>query len=276
MRNVPLTLLACVLLAPGGARAQNAPAKPPAKKAAAKAAPAPKAKPLAVTVKEVKGTAHRMVPGKKPQWVPLKVGDKLDELTVVRTGFRSRVVLQFADNSVVTIRRATKMGIAQFRKEGKVTKTKLGLKYGSVRADVEKARGPNDFTVKTPVATLAVTGSEGTAGYSGDIGFKSNCGSGGFTIFKGFQVINLAGTEGTNNQLAKSMHILQNRFAPRLGDVFGGLSKTEAASMFNHGGGRGAIGFIGGGLGIRKVITPPPPTLRQTVIVPGLDIEIGG
>ncbi len=66
---------------------------------------------VTVTVKEVSGTAHRLLTGKDPQWAPLKVGDKLDEMTIIRTGFRTKVVLTFADNSEVVIERATKMGI---------------------------------------------------------------------------------------------------------------------------------------------------------------------
>ncbi len=65
-----------------------------------KAKPAPKVKPMVVTVKEVSGTAHRLLAGKDKKWAPLKVGDKIDEMTIIRTGFRTKVVLTFADGTL--------------------------------------------------------------------------------------------------------------------------------------------------------------------------------
>ncbi|MHC4716702.1 MAG: FecR family protein, partial [Planctomycetota bacterium] len=95
----------------------------------------PAGTPLTAVVKELTGTAQRMTPaaraGARPRWVALKVGDRLNEGNVIRTGFRTRVVLAFADNSVIVVDSATKIGIGQFRKVGKVTATRLGLKYGS-------------------------------------------------------------------------------------------------------------------------------------------------
>jgi len=119
------------------------------------------AEPLQATVKEVSGVAQYLRAGKDQKWQPLKPGQKLDELTVIRTGFSTRVVLVFADEAEATIQRATKMGVGQLRKVGEVTRTKVGLKYGSVRVNVAKARGPSDFTVATPVATLERAGAIG-------------------------------------------------------------------------------------------------------------------
>ena len=141
---------------------------------------------------------------------------------------------------------------------------------------VAKAKGPNDFTVVSPVATLAITGSGGEVGFSGDVGFKTNCTSGSFKVFKGFQVRSLGGGEGTNNQMTMATKIAVAQFTTQLGDVYGGMTKSETLSMMTQNGGRGAIGFVGGGVGIIRVLKPPaPPDTQTTISVPALDIGIG-
>lgn len=263
---------ALVLLA-GGARGQEgpAPAKSPAK---ATTQPAPKA--LQVTVKEATGAAQYLRAGKGQKWQPLKVGDKLDELTVIRTGFGSKVVLAFADNSTVTINRATKMGIGQFRRVGNVTKTRVGLKYGSMRMNVSKARGPNDFAVSTPVATLAVSGSISDTGYS-DFGQCMAVHEGNWAMNMGPEKRNYKKGEHGNNS-KPSISTAKTRRAVRLGSFFG-MGKAEGLSLILHGGGRGAIGLTGAGEGARTVIRPPKSIILilrpVNIIVPGLDIDIG-
>lgn len=245
---------------PAGAPAQATTGpKPP------EAPPDDQAQPLTVTVKAVSGTAHKLLAGPPPKWEPLKVGEKLDETTVIRTGLRSKVVLAFADNSTVTVNRATKMGIAEFRKQGKVTKTKLGLKYGSMRATVEKARGPNDFTVATPVATTAVTGTGLATGFTGDIGMRTNCNRGGLRVSQGFKVRNLLPGQTTNHLMTRPLSLMRQSFMAMLGDAFGGTTPIERRSLTNLGGGRGIIGFVGSGEGTRNIIKPPPVCLRSNI-----------
>ncbi len=234
----------------------------------------PKPADVTVTVKEVSGTAHRLLTGKDPQWAPLKVGDKLDEMTVIRTGFRTKVVLTFADSSEVTIERATKMGIKEFRTEGEVTKTTLGLKYGSLRATVKKAAGPNDFRVATPVATAAARGSVNHASFSGDFGYEMKCLSGNWNFKKGAGNSNLTGGESTDNKLLAPIDIAKKRVTPMLGDVFGGLSPGELQYIRNNNGGRGGVGFTpGGGFGNRSI--PLPATNGNCGPWPPYNLEVG-
>ncbi len=252
--------------------------KTPEKKAAPKPKVDDQVKPMVVTVKEVSGTARRLVVGKDDKkWVALKIGDKLDEMTIICTGFRTKVVLTFADNSVVTIERATKMGIKEFRKEGKVTKTTLGLKYGSMRPTVKKAAGPNNFRVVMPTATAAARGSKLWVAYSGDFGSEMKCFSGKWNVKKGRNRRNLVKGEGTNNKLLASIKILKKKFTPVVGDVTGGLSRKEIKFMVNHGAtGRGSLTKkIGSRSTPRplRTITAPKPT--PCVHVGGLDINIG-
>lgn len=239
-------------------------------------------KPMTVTVGEVSGTAHRLIAGKDKKWVALKADDKLDEMTIIRTGFRTKVVLVFADNSEVTIERATKMGIREFRKEGKVTKTTLGLKYGSLRATVKKTGGAKDFRIVTPVATAAARGSRKRAEFSGDFGFQMKCLSGKWNVKKGRKTRRLTKGEITNNRLAKSIRLAMKKATPIIGDVTGGLSKKEIKYIRGN---RGGLGFTPGNAMGKKIVKRhvPKPIIRKItkpkpkpcVHTPGLDITIG-
>ncbi len=258
-------VVACLL---SGARAQEATTQP------AGAGAATKPRPLVATVKEVKGAAQYLKAGEGEKWRPLKVGDKLDELGIIRTGFRTRVVLAFADNSEVVINRATKMGIAQFRKVGKVTRTRIGLKYGSMRMNISKARGPSDFAVSTPVATLAVSGSGSDTGFS-DFGLLLGVFAGDWLTNMGPKHLNVVAGETTDGRLTRAIFRTKLRTAVLLGDVFGGLGPVELNSMIFYGGGRGSIGFAGAGWGSHNTLRPSGDMLPSTIRIPGLDIDIG-
>lgn len=125
---------------------------------------------LQATVVQVTGQAEKLVAGKTETWQPLKVGDKLDELSIIRTGLRSSATIKFADRGQTEVKSGTKIGIAEFRKEGQLVTTRLGLKYGAVSLAVDSTRGPNDVKVATPAATLSVRGSEADIGYTGGKG----------------------------------------------------------------------------------------------------------
>jgi hypothetical protein len=247
-----------------------------------KAPPAPKVnvqvKPMVVTVQEVSGTARRLVVGKDDKkWVALKVGDKLDELTIICTGFRTKVVLTFADNSELIINRVTQMGIREFRKEGKVTKTALGLKYGSLRATVKKADGPNNFRISTPTATAAARGSVLGIKHSGDFGNEMNCSSGKWNVKKGHKNQNLVKGERTDNNLTASIRIIKKKVTPIVGDVTGGLSRNEIKLAVTYGSkGRGAFYKR---IGSRSI--PRPLVIIRKYRIPRvhvgcLDINVGG
>jgi len=127
------------------------------------------ATPMKATVVSVSGPAQKSaVAGKDSKWLPLKKGDVLSDMTIVRTGMRSKVVLEFADRARITINSATKFGIGEVRRKGNLVKARLGLKYGTIRAKVDVTKGPNDFRIRTPVATLSVRGC--TAGITHDGG----------------------------------------------------------------------------------------------------------
>jgi len=259
MNRALLAALVAGSLLTGAVWAQEAPA-------AAKA----EGEALVVTVKEVAGKAQRLDAGQKdPKWVPLKAGDKLSELTLIRTGLRSKVVLAMADRSTVVIDRATKMGVAEFRKKGKVAKTRLSLKYGSMRPTVHSARGPNDFAVSTPVATLAIPGSGGPLSFCGDIGFNVLCNIGKLQVLRGHRIRNLIKDEKTNNDMTRSVNILKSLNTPLLGDSFGGLTNVEKKYQQDNNGGRGGIG----GGGSTKDPLPKLPTNTNGTDLDGNHID---
>ncbi len=224
------------------------------------AATRPVTKVLTATVKEMSGTAQRLTPVRppaKPKWVPLKTGDRLGASSFIRTGFRTRVVLAFADNSVVVIRGATKLGIGQFRKVGRVTKTRVGIKYGSIRAQIHKAKGPNDFRVSSPVAVFAVIGSEAKIGYTGDLGLGLANVGGTWNTRSGARHRNTAGQERVNQTFVRNIYLVKATHQTYLGPQ--GLSRNERGSQFLLGSGRGIIGFGGAGQGARQLIRQSLP-----------------
>ncbi|MHC4295195.1 MAG: FecR domain-containing protein [Planctomycetota bacterium] len=183
------------------------------------------------TVVSVTGKAQKLLAGQDAKWVELKAGDQLDELTVIRTGLRTRVVLRFADRCEVEIARATKVGIAQARKQGELVKTHIGLKYGTMRARIDSSKGPNDAKVTTPVATLSVRGSGANIGFTGDRGLGLLAYSGTWRVGAGQRTRNVTAGQATNGQLIPPIDLKKQQQGSVMGDFFGGLTGSE----WNHG-----------------------------------------
>ncbi len=209
------------------------------------------AKPGQITVLSVEGRAQKLVASDgKNTWQPIKAGEKLSEQTVIRTGFRSSVVLRFADRGEVTVRNATKMGIGEFRKSGDSVRTRLGLKYGAVRASVDSSRGPNDWQVRTPVATLSVRGTSGDVAYSGDGGARCKGSAGRWSMKTGSRSRIIRPTEMSSTLvsggggLTRSINIFKQARDMQMGDTFGGLSRPEKKTLVNHGTGPSVLGAV--------------------------------
>jgi len=212
-------------------------------KDAAKKAPTDAVK---VTVVSVKGVAHkRLTSDPNSKWEALKVGDVLSDMTLIRTGLRTKVVLDLSDRGRVMIRRASKIGIGEFSKMGNLVKARLGLKYGSMRAQLDSSRGPNDFRVALPVATLSIRGSGANMGFS-DWGM-------------GFCIIQHRGSavtlnrekhlrEGfcTDENLTNWNQLLRDLRHVKMGPTDNGQTGDENDSLADNGDGRGIFNFAGG------------------------------
>jgi hypothetical protein len=117
--------------------------------------------PTEAVVVKVAGTVRAapvVLPPDKPEWKPVHVGDRLGGGTVLRTGLRSSVLLQFGDTTIVKIDRVTSATIDQFYRTAQLQKVELDVGYGSVRAGVAEGALESDMTIQTPVATLTKRG----------------------------------------------------------------------------------------------------------------------
>lgn len=300
-RTAPAVALALMFLAacvsPLLAAADDAPkaAPKPAPKPAVKPAvkPAPKApadakpatqparpKDETVVVTSVTGLAQRRtVSDAKAKWQSVKVGDVLNDLTLIRTGLGTNVVIRMGDRGEVTIKSGTKVGIQEFSKKAGLANMRLGLKYGAMRARVDSSRGKkNDFRVSTPVATLSVRGSGGSFGFGGPGCFGLHIWSGNWNAF--FPIAESERNAGINEWLTgpsqRSAEFETFLNAAGIADQFGGLTPEEVVAALNNSGGV-AGGFIaGGGSGTQPTggggnmgpptsqAPPPPPTPTPT------------
>jgi len=226
--------------------------------AAGEAPAAPAGAAMQVTVASVSGIAEkRSAADPEGKWQPVQAGEALDEMTVLRTGLGAEVVLKFADRGEVTLRGGTKVGIGEFRRDGEVVKARLGMKYGAMQTSVDPARGPNDFRVTTPVATLSVRGTRGRWAYWGDFGFflkgdEGHLGAG----TDDFQTLVGAG-ESTDGDLTKSVVLEKLGRLVLLGDALGGLTKREILNYMRNPGGKGVLDFTGGGNTGTPLLPPP-------------------
>ena len=241
----------CVLLAAAALCAADSPAKQPTTAPAGpqdakadspdtKAAPAGGGK---VTVTEVSGLAQKCDASKEPvKWEPLKVGDELGEKAIIRTGLSSSAVLKFEDRSDVRVGSATKVGISEFRKDGAKVKTRLGLKYGSVRAHVHSERGPADFRVTTPTATLSVRGSILDGSFTADLGSQGRNLQGLLVLTSALRQQMINKGEGVSDNHNLPVLAMLSQFHAQMGDKSGGLTQNEIQSLLTNGGGRAGIG----------------------------------
>jgi len=216
---------------------------------------------LPVTVVSVTGAAqHKSVADETGQWLPLAAGDELSELTVIRTGLGAQVVLRLGDRSEITIRSATKIGIASLRQgAGRKVTARVGLKYGSIHAKVDSSQGPNDFQIHTPVAALSVRGTGGDVGFShqgmgvnGTEGTWNNNTPGGDTDVGAGETSDEDGTP--SGDLDDEDRDTQN------GDPHGGTSDEEENNLNQNGGGRGGFDFNGNGESESEWNTPGETT----------------
>jgi len=233
----------------------------PARKAPADKVAVEKGAPAAgkVTVASVSGRAQWFRADKNDKkWVVLKVGDVLDELSVVRTGFRTTVVLKFADRGSVTINSVTKIGISEFRKEGKTARARLGLKYGTLRAKVDSSKGPSDWRVKTPTATLSVRGSDMESGYSPNGGPRGLSHESPLTLSTRFTSQTVNPGESVTSTPTPPIRRMLRTFVPFMGDSSAGTTRTEKRAYTRNPGGKATMG--GPGPSRQNPSNPVPPT----------------
>lgn len=93
-------------------------------------------------------------------WKTLVAGDTLKSGDTVQTGFRSVAVLKIKD-STVNVAALTRMTVEQLSENSEKDNVRVFVKTGGVKSDVQKSSGKKvGFTVRTPVATASVRGTE--------------------------------------------------------------------------------------------------------------------
>ena len=206
---------------------------------------------------------------KDAKWTKLKVGDKLGGLCVVRTGLGGNVELEFADRGRWVVKSSTKFGIQEYAKQDDHVQVRLGLKYGYIKGDIDSSKGTNDFRVKTPVATLAATGTGGNFGYTSDRGLGALGTSGSWNMGTVQGSRNITTGQRTDGNRTLSSSILLRMLAAGLSPQ--GQTGIEQIMVDTNSGGRGLIALDNGGT---RLIAPPviPPCPRR-VPIPSPNIE---
>jgi hypothetical protein len=213
------------------------------------ARPAPDAGSRTATVVSTKGPAeYAVINGQdEPEWKKLQADLALPAGSVIRTGFRAHVVLKLPDGTTVEIRRATKIGISQLgRDEAQgAGKTRIGLKYGTIRAKVEKQQAAGDVEVATPVATLSVAGSEAEIGYAVDtcLGVQTQAGAWNVARCPCRNIVVPAGDETDCALLPGVMLKMYRRDSYMAGPL--GLTAIDKRVDLLRGTGRGWVGLPG-------------------------------
>ena len=123
-------------------------------------------------------------------WRAATVGAKLPPGGSISTGFNSMAVLDLG-HSVVTVKALTRISLAELQQVGTKVTTRLALRVGSLNASIKTGEDiSQDFTVKSPVSTAAVRGTQfdydgenlsvqsGTVSFSNLIGAHHSLGPG--------------------------------------------------------------------------------------------------
>src|SRR3989339_1438651 len=115
---------------------------------------------LEVTIDSIEGEVE-VRNFKAEKWIPAAKGMKLAEGARISTGFKSKAVLLFADNSTAVVKSLTQMTISRFIKDGNAVKTDLKLRIGTIRIKVnENQPVKTDMKISTPNSTASVRGTE--------------------------------------------------------------------------------------------------------------------
>lgn len=93
-------------------------------------------------------------------WKTLNVGDTLKNGDTVQTGFKSSLSLKVKD-SVINVSALTRMTVEQLSENAQKDNVRVFVKTGGISSDVQKSKNKKvGFTVRTPVATASVRGTE--------------------------------------------------------------------------------------------------------------------
>lgn len=107
-------------------------------------------------VREITGKVEVQAEGQP--WRPVKTGERLPLGATISTSFRSEAVLGLGSSTMV-VKQLTRMRLEEFARKDGVQETRLHLRVGKVRAEIQAEEGlRHDFQIRSPVSTAAVRG----------------------------------------------------------------------------------------------------------------------
>jgi hypothetical protein len=185
-------------------------------------------------------------PEGEPDWKKLEANLELPATALIRTGFRAKVVLEFSDGSKVEIRRGTMVGLRRLAQgpEKQEGTTQIGVKYGTIRAEVAKKQTAQNVEVSTPVASLTVGGSEATISYSVDKCMTIQAEEGTWRVKRGCRSRKITAGDETDCSLTPGIVLKLYRRDSYMGGPLG-LTDTERYVDVFRGTGRGWVGIPG-------------------------------
>lgn len=111
----------------------------------------------AQTIEEVEGKVEYRSPD---GWIPANPGDELELGTTLSTGFGASALLRIGE-STLRVDQLTRMTIEELIQEEDSIEAEVAMDVGRVEARIRTARERRgEFTVKSPVATAAVRGTD--------------------------------------------------------------------------------------------------------------------
>jgi len=111
-------------------------------------------------VLELTGVVRHRTMG-QDQWQVTKKGDKLGTGIEIRTGVRSSVLLKLHETVVLKLKSLTRVGIDELFLQKDLEKSRVALRYGTVRAGIIEGRIKSNFEIVRPTAVLSREGTWG-------------------------------------------------------------------------------------------------------------------
>ena len=122
---------------------------------------------LVMKVHEVYGSVKISKIGTDPkmssEWRPLRAGEEVHANEQIRTGFRGRAKLYAqpaTPPTVVMVQGGSLISFEELALRGGVSRSRIGLRYGAIRAGVAEGQVRSDMEISCPVATLSKRGTD--------------------------------------------------------------------------------------------------------------------
>jgi len=135
------------------------------------------------TIRELSGTVELKNPG-AANYVSAKIGDMVNQETVVSTGFKSTTLIQVG-SALLTVRPLTRLTLTEINASSGAETLNVNLHAGRVRVDVNPPVGSKtSMSVSSPSATASVRGTSfefdtrNLYVNHGTVSFKGNRGAG--------------------------------------------------------------------------------------------------